>query len=254
METPTILVKKKCKLEDIELILEESNRIIDSELEAAAEELWAKKLADAKKTGKLAYDNPHTIRLNEFEETDKGLRYKVSEIPFRIRYALPQVPEMIEMPYDYWSKGMFIGGLTRTSDDLFVFGVKGNHSLSTESLKKKVKIDPIGGALDKPIDDKQNYLQNMLNQEIKEELGLDPDNVFSVTVIGMVISKYSFVGISCYTKLSVDSKEVQQSFKTNSDREFSDIIFVEESGLREFLLETEDYRPLLWDLYSNIKQ
>lgn len=241
MIKPGILLKKKLKLSDIEFIPEASNRKVDPELEKSVDAIWRELEIDAEKNGKLAYDNPYTYRLNEFEFKDGKLYIHAGQIDFKTRFSIRKNPKMYELSEEYWSKGLFIGSLIKTLDNKYVFGVRSDKTLANK------KEDLIGGSLDKMY--YENYLKGMLVEEFQEELSISEGNIDSIIAIGLVISRTTFTGIVCLTKINLSSFELNKIFERSNDHlEMKSLRFIEEHELKHYLVELGDYRELIPEL------
>lgn len=251
MIEPKILAQFNLRLSDINVSTQKSNRKTNDEIEKRIKRKWNEILIDAKKNGKLAYENEFTYRLNNFTFDNNKLSIELGQTPFSVRYTLSKFEDIKSLQQEYWSKGVFIGGLVKTTDDYFVFGKKSNSNLSSTNFNKIERIDPVGGALDQKIEEENNYLELILKNELKEELGIEDNNINEIRALGILLSRTSFVGIQCLTKLNLTRNEVYNRFKTQSDDEFKDLVFIENDEIHEFLLNLEDYRPLLSDLLTN---
>jgi 8-oxo-dGTP pyrophosphatase MutT (NUDIX family) len=127
--------------------------------------------------------------------------------------------------------------LIRTTDDLYVFGVRNRNGV----------VDLIGGGAQPDEIEIQSGtdLESNLHKEISEEVGLNRTEIQNLTGIGVVVSSTSNVLIVGHAQLAVTSVEVQRNFHLRTDEEMKRLVFVSAPKLREYLLQMNDYRPLL---------
>ena len=116
-------------------------------------------------------------------------------------------------------------------------------------------IDFIGGGLqpdELEVNSCTDIFENMF-KEMKEEAGIEKTNILKIKGIGITLSsKYNVIFIF-YTLLNITRDAALEIFNANNDNEMSDLIFVEEDKLIEFLKDKGSYRPLVTELYFKNK-
>lgn len=131
-------------------------------------------------------------------------------------------------------------GLIRTADNLYLFGVRSRNG----------SIDLIGGGVQSDEIEilRGADLEKNLYKEIREETGLNYDDVESLMGIGTVISTTSNVLIISHAQLTLTSAEVTRKFEQRTEDEMERLIFVAGEDVREFLMPMSDYRNLIVQL------
>jgi hypothetical protein len=237
MERASTLISKELNLENIILTLEkDSNRKIYPEFEVKLAKKWEDILKDAKEQGKLAYDNPYCLRLNNFQLDNKNLELKVSYEPFSKRFPIFKSEEIRNLAHEYWAKGLFICSFIKTSDNKYIFGKRSGKTLASHD------IDFIGGGLDKKIEDPKTYLKYMLFNEFKEEINLEETDISTCVFKGMIVTFSTLIGIMCNTTLRIDSNSVLQKFNQHNDNEMSSLEIIDEKNILNFLDSLDGYR------------
>lgn len=87
-------------------------------------------------------------------------------------------------------------------------------------------------------------------KEIHEEVGIREDDMEVLAGIGIAYSSTSNVLIVGHARTRLSADEIREEFDQRGDDEMSDLIFVPESKLRDFLHRMPDYRNLIPQLLA----
>ena len=246
MISPKILVKGKFYADDIIVTTNPvSNRKVDDVLESKVKVAWKEVYKKAKAEGKQVWDGV-SFRLNDVREEHSHLKLEVSPIKFSVRYPLNKMKEDLErLGEDYYPRGMAIGGFIKTLDGEFIFGQRSGKSMTSN------KIDFIGGVIEEHDGASGQSLLSRNQIEIKEEVGIDRRFIDEMFVVGVVLSNTTNVILITYTELSMGSLEVRNVFSKATDDEMSDLIFVEEKNLAEYLESLGGYKTMVIELLDS---
>ncbi len=127
--------------------------------------------------------------------------------------------------------------LIRTRDGSYLFGIR----------KQNGFVDLIGGGAqcDQIEISSGAGIEQNIYKEIREEIGLNREDIDDLTGIGIVYSSTSNVLVVGHVCLSLTSDEIRARFEERVDDEMAQLVFISEERVREFLLEMPDYRNLL---------
>lgn len=216
------------KLEDIDKTLISAN--------------WQKFLKKAESKGSKQWDGTF-YRMENIQDIVSGSKQLTfSTIKFSQVRGIKDDPSLATK---FRANNTGTNSLIRTADGYFIFGVRNSNSMS------KSKVDLIGGGLQKselPVNNFSDVFKNEF-KEIYEETGLTKEDITGMKGIGIVQSGKSNVLFAFFTQLNKTKSEVQEIFSKNNDDEMSELEFVEENVLTEYLKDKGDYRPLTAELY-----
>lgn len=214
------------------------------DLQQKVDENWKDFKRNSEKTGEKVWDGTY-YRLENIQEIKEGKNIlKLSTIKYSqirgLTHNLVSILPKKAIPYH-----ISTGALIKTSDNMFIFGERRHTSFRSSN------IDYIGGGL-QPEEVEVNLgcdiFENVV-KEISEEAGISRNCIESLTGIGIVLSSKYNVIFLFYAKLKIDRKEVLELFAKNNDDEMSNLVFVKESELSQFLSDKGSYRPLGGELY-----
>ena len=234
-DTYTILhTKSSLKLKDFDKNLIEAN--------------WQKFLKKAESKGSKQWDGTF-YRMENIQDIISGSKVLIfSTIKFSQLRGIKDDPTLSAK---FKANNISTTSLIRTTDGYFIFGVRNNNSMS------KSKVDFIGGGLQEselPVNNFSDVFKNEF-KEIYEEIGLTEKDITSIKGIGIVQSGKSNVLFAFFTQLNKSKSEVQEIFSESNDDEMSELEFIQEKQLKEYLNDLGDYRPLLGELYfKNLKE
>lgn len=244
MLQPKILIKGIFYPKNIRVNFEnKSNRKVDSEIESRIDSIWDRVHNEAREQGKLTF-NGKIYRLNNYHVSNSQLEITFSQIEYKTRIGIiEQMDKVLSLGEDYLHKNVAIGGLIKTADNKYVFGIKSGKTMNQS------KEDIIGGMVepDFKITSGEMLIEENF-REIKEELNVDKELVQDLHVIGLVLSSNGGIIIITSCSLTIDSDVVKKKFDEDSDEEHSDLRFVEAEVLNNYLDELGGYRPLIKDL------
>lgn len=242
---PGIIHKHTCFLDEIDIVVEPSNREIDPAIERRIPEKWAEIYAKAKEVGKLVYDSRYNYRYNASRLTENALTIYMAPISFSVSYSLRQIPEIYQKPSAYWPRGLSISGFLKTADDFFVFGRRSGTTMS------KGRVGLIGGLVDKKWDDKPKYLSRILVDELREEINVNANETDAFQCRGLVMTEDSKVCIITWINLQLDMRSVHKQFERSNDAEMQTLEFISESDLRSYLLKQDSFLPMMVEFLKN---
>lgn len=225
---------------DISLSIVNSSFHLDEELRYRIENIWGEELTKAKQAGKLMYNGLH-YRLEDIKIGEQTINLRISPLDFKTRMGIGILSETTEMPM---LATLNIGGFVETTDGKFVFGKKGNLTLAEEG-----KIEFIGGGLE------GENISDIFNQneaEIGEELGVSKSHISSQELVSILLTPRGNYIFLTHNRLTVDSNELVEIFNKENDGEFSELVFIEKSDLKEFLHELGNYKILIADNFSKL--
>lgn len=248
MIQPEVLVAGPFKEGDIDIkFTTESNLMSSPELEEKIAKLWEEKYTEAKQLGKHVY-NGQSYRLDSFENNAK-LKLTISLFSYSTRYPLTLLFKegKVNLPASYYPNGLAIGGLVETADNKFVFGKRGGRSMTHTS------IDFIGGIVE-DVELKGSRDLFVLNEaELLEEVGVSKGQIIDMVILGLVQSNTGNVIIISQTRLNISSVKLQEQFRSNSDDEMDELVFIDKSELEEYLLGLGGYKQAVVTLLDELK-
>lgn len=221
----------------------ESNRAINTNVEARLKENWAQKIKEDEAKGIVLYDGI-SYRLETFSFNDGILSIAISPINFSVRSTLKKMPELVELGESYYSHGLSVGGFVVTSDGKYIFARKSNKSAS--SLQQ----DIIGGVLENvnPVSGEGILNENL--REIKEEINVDQAAINNMKIIGLVRSSTTDIVITTLTTLNISAAELKEIFEDRDDLELEGIDIVDHSDLDNYLEQLGGYKPIMRTLLT----
>lgn len=205
---------------------------------------WKKFKNEAKSRGAHVWDGTY-YRLENTENIKSNLEF--STINYSTIRGLTFNQDISQIPFESRPNHISTASLIKTSDGLFVFGVRNSNSMSSR------KIDLIGGGLQPEELKVENCGDIFKNQvkEMSEEIGILPGHISSINGIGITLSsKYNVIFIF-YTKLTISKNQLFEIFKYNTDDEMQNLKFVYKNDLEDYLSDKGSYRPLTTKLYAN---
>lgn len=228
---------------NVKIITEEkSNRAKEKKIETEIlPRMWKEKVIEAKTKNQTLYDGT-SYRLESFKYDNNKMNITVSPIKFSIRSSLKKLPELESLGEKYYSHGLSVGGFVVTNDGNFLFANKSDKSSSS------LKIDIIGGVLEKIEPCSGIGILNANKNELKEELNIDSSMIDEIKIIGIVRSHTTDIVIVTYTILNLSSEEVQNNFEKRNDKELDSIEYVNELEVGEFLERLGGYKWVLKEL------
>lgn len=217
---------------------DQSNRAIDTNVEAKLRASWNQKVIEAQSKGAVLYDGI-SYRLEEFTFNNGVLSFTVSPMQFSVRSTLKKMPELVTLGEEYYSHGLSIGGFLITSDGKHVFARKSAKSMS--SLQR----DFVGGVLESIEPMSGIGLLNENKRELKEEVNVDAEMIDTMKIIGLVRSSTTDIVIATSTKLNISSSELKDIFDKREDLELEGIEIIDPENLNNYLNELGGYKPTM---------
>jgi hypothetical protein len=226
-----IIFNNKYSSEDIRLYKVDSS-FRPGELESKIiDAKWAEMLSDAQATGKRLWDEP-CARIESIVESSNELEISISTMPFSSRRPLKFLPQLMAEHPGIRPNGGYVQCFVMTSDGYYVFGVK-SANYSTD-----VDHSFIGGVYNITSEELINPVA-LAKQEVVEELGVKPEDIDQLVVIGAYHNSYYNTGIVCAVSLRVSKIQVAHVFSKidKADSELSELTFVKKTDIRRHITE-----------------
>lgn len=205
--------------------------------------IWDKKISEAVLSGKQLW-NGTIARWEGFDKSSTEV--SISKINYSEGVCMQHVKSQFDIKnMRQIAYGTYISIFLKTTDDLYIYGQKSNKFAGHNGFSF------IGGALDFD----SNTLNDQLEIEMTQEIGLGESFVSKTTILTAVFTDSYYVAIMCYCDLNIDSKEVQKIFDNNneSDGEIESLIFVQPLQMEKFLIDNFPTRKHFLEQYKLLK-
>lgn len=212
-----------------------TTRKTDTKLEERISTDWRDVLEQAAKTKREIWDSA-LYRLEEVIAVDNSLHFKLSTIVFSARLMMKKyTAEIKRLGFEYSPRGIFNSCLVETTDGYFVFIKKSQKYFSTKEYAW------VGGVLSKDereIKSGQDLFASA-RREVVEELGVSFLQIDeTVLKIGYLTENWN-VCLLFSIKLSLSKTEVLEIFRSNSDGEAADLVFLNTDNKSDLLAKFE---------------
>jgi hypothetical protein len=243
---PKVLLKQRCRAKDIEIVLNSpSKRILNPLIEEKIPEIWKKMVKEAEGKQITIWDGTY-YRLENIKEVIAGLkRLELGTIKYSALQAYKIMSKQIELTADEYTNFISTIGITKTTDNYYVFGLRGKTVHSDN-------IDFIGGGLqeDEIVVTYGLDIERSQYKEMKEEANILIKDISKCEMVGILRSTSMNVLFVFEIDLNISKNKVMEKFKQRSDNEMQELIFVERNNLENYLKALPGYRPLVWDLLT----
>jgi|GEM_PF-2158822 len=248
---PTIILKRSFNIGSIAVKFNAVTQWqCDSAIKEKADTVWQKKVGDYKAKGITVWDGD-TYRLDNLAQVssvkEEQILLALSIIKYRYVSTYPDFLDYYDAHPESNPHHVSIGAMLKTSDGFWVFGERGKSSTSTTN------IDLIGGGLNKSeleINNGADIYRQLLN-ELHEEAGILPSIISSCEGIGILHSSVSNVLIIAKVQLNVDSSKLKGIFIKRTEDEMQDLVFIEDSKVKEYMKGMTSYRALIPDFLAH---
>jgi len=223
-----ILKVLKSNIELKDLKVEKSDISIfklDKELLGIKKSIWEEREKEAKENNEKLWDGD-VYTLEDVSKLESNNILKISTIKFSevvtyVKGLGRNIKNSINPRY------ICTGVLVQTSDNYFVFGSK----------RGKEEGALVGGFTD--IDDleikvSEDFKRNML-KELKEELDINEVDLTNIKFKGILETEKGSVNIFFKVNTSLSKVEVEKRYNNIKDKEFQNLIFIEENSVKEYL-------------------
>ena len=223
-----ILKVLKSNIELKDLKVEKSDISIfklDKELLDIKKSIWEEREKEAKENNEKLWDGD-VYTLEDVSKLESNNILKISTIKFSevvtyVKGLGRNIKNSINPRY------ICTGVLVQTSDNYFVFGSK----------RGKEEGALVGGFTD--IDDleikvSEDFKRNML-KELKEELDINEVDLTNIKFKGILETEKGSVNIFFKVNTSLSKVEVEKRYNNIKDKEFQNLIFIEENSVKEYL-------------------
>jgi hypothetical protein len=217
MNKPELLITGKFRPEDIIVSVSESTRKIEPSIESKLDLIWEEKIKHASETGKKCY-NGLSYRLNSFEESNGKLKIDFGIIDFKTRDGLIAIPEYFDLPQEYYRKGCFACSSVRTADDKYLMVELTGKSMNPNNTEQ------IGGIMETDIEMKSGEsVFECLYKEYQEEIGVEENEIQDCYLQSIYLAAGTNIAFYFESVLSVNSPELLERFKNNTDTDIKSI-------------------------------
>ncbi len=235
-----ILKVLKSNIELKDLKVEKSDISIfklDKELLDIKKSIWEEREKEAKENNEKLWDGD-IYTLEDVSKLESNNILKISTIKFSevvtyVKGLGRNIKNSINPRY------ICTGVLVQTSDNYFVFGSK----------RGKEEGALVGGFTD--IDDleikvSEDFKRNML-KELKEELDINEVDLTNIKFKGILETEKGSVNIFFKVNTSLSKVEVEKRYNNIKDKEFQNLIFIEENSVKEYLDSKIDANKVISD-------
>ena len=211
MERPRILATGKYKPSDLQIVVSESTRKIQPQVENKLEAIWQAKVKKAEEKGQVCY-NGISYRLNSLKEEGGQLILNLGTLEYKVRDSLTAIPEYFDLSEEYFRKGCFTSASIKTSDNLYLMAELTGKSMNPNS------IDLIGGIMETDIDmEIGNDVFKSLYKELEEEAGITQKDINECYLQTIYLEYKTNVAFYFEVILNVTAEELVERFKNNKD-------------------------------------
>ncbi len=216
-DLPKILVIGKFNPSDLQVSVSESNRKIDSTIEAQLEQIWQTKKAKANEDGRICY-NGISYRLNSLEEKDGKVILDFGTFEYKVRDGLIAIPEYFNLSEEYWRKGCFTCASIKTSDDRYVMV-----ELSGKSMNDN-KVDLVCGLMETNVamTTGDDIFKSFYN-ELEEEACITKKDIQQLCLRAVYVASGTNAAFYFEVILNVFSTELLARFKENKDADIKSL-------------------------------
>ncbi len=245
-KTPHPLFVGHLQGSNVNITIEESNLILSKEIEVDIERRWSEKIKEAEE-GNLNLYNGMSYRLNDWSCVLDRLDLKLSVFDYKHRHALVCMSREGSIDEGkYRHNGCYVGATVITSDNKYVM-VK----LSGKSMNPN-KTDLLGGIAETNVKcNSGQYLFDILHEELREEAGLEINEVDSSVLRMMYASQSGHIGFYFEIRLLLSSGEMEERFADNQDIDIAHLLFYEKSEYVNALRRHGSSKNLIADCFEN---
>jgi len=224
---------------------EASSRKIDPVVEKKARQIWQQKMREAKKSGKKMWDQP-VYRLEKFHIDQNKCELEVSTIPFSIRSSIKDFTnELIKKGEEYLPMAIYSSVFVETADGKFIFGEKSDKYVANR------KYSYIGGVFNRSEEhDNGADLFTASCDEVKEELGIENNDVEEFNLLGALRTESCNVALVFYCRLNLTEDETVEKFKERNDLEMKSLFFAGRKDLRDVGVNKIGKEPEFVDIFE----
>ncbi|MFO0704658.1 MAG: hypothetical protein U0517_01620 [Candidatus Andersenbacteria bacterium] len=199
-----------------------SSRLIDTNLEKAAQNAWNMSLVQAAKNGSKLWDS-EAYRYESAHMNAASLVLRFSTIPFSIRLGMNKHTRAIKsLGPKFATRGLYTSCLVSTTDKSFVFIEKSKKFFTNK------KYSWIGGILSKSeaILTSGSDLFEATKKEISEELGLTTNHIVSLLLRTGYLTDNWNVCLLFEASLSLTKTELTARFMQKNDGEAKNLLYI----------------------------
>lgn len=194
------------------------------------DQIWNEIETKTKAAGREVWDNLY-YRLENRKELSEGAKtLHLSTIPYStvrslIEIAKAEAPQEKDFPLQ-----VNTGGLIRTSDGYYVFGLKG-------LADGKKSMEMVGGGLQpKELEVRVGAdLGRNMTKEMSEEVNIGEEYLADQKILGFIFAENKGIIIAFKNQLNIPIEKVQQLFPLRKDKELVGIHAVPDSEVASFL-------------------
>lgn len=241
MHTPRILFKRPFSIADLRVEVTDGVWTAPAAYEDLVSTAWQEQLT---RGGRGLWDGSY-YRVRDSAELDNLINarpVRLGTIPYRF-IATYRTLQDHHAPHEIGSLyHLTTAALIRTCDGYYVFGRRARDG----------QVDFVGGGLqsDEVTVASGKDVERNLYKEMREEIGLDAEDVAALTGIGAVMSSTSNVLIFGHAETRLSKDEIDARFMLREDEEFVESVYAPVTELGSFLSSLTDYRVLIPQLLS----
>ncbi len=221
-----------------------SSRKIDPVIEEKAKRIWQQKMQEARESGKKMWDQP-VYRLEKFHIDQNKCMLEISTIPFSIRSSIKDFTnELIKKGEEYLPMAIYSSIFVETTDGRFIFGEK------SDKYAANRKYGYIGGVFNRSKEDDGADLFTASCDEVKEELGIENNDVEEFNLLGALRTESRNVALVFYCRLNLTEDETMEKFKERNDLEMKNLFFARKEDLRDIGVNKIGKEPEFVDIFE----
>lgn len=225
MNEPKSIIEGDFAAEDIVISTSPSNLVIPKSILLEIENIWSAKAKEAKEK-KMKFYNGTSYRLNSIKQQNGKVHIDLGVIDFKTRYGLFSIFPKVLSDESLRLNGCYVCATVKTADNKFLMVKLSGKSTNTNGR------DLLGGIMETDVPVDNNYIMNVLINELKEEADIEPKDIKNMFLRSIYQDGCNHIGFYVEVELSVTSKGVEERFETNTD---IDIAGVESYEFSEYL-------------------
>lgn len=227
-----LLLKDTFSSEQIDIVLAPSNRTTTPQFEQQIEDTWGRQLVKAQRRGDQLWDT-EAYRLNNFSVQDGRLQLELATVAYRVHSALKELHSEPRISEKHADKLLVADALVRTNDGMYIVARVDKVSEQAVVL--------LGGSCTKGRLPKLNSkaLFDFAVDRLATVLNVSKKSLEPPVLKGVILNEVGSAHLIFEVAASCSSEDLAQNFISNNG--ISELIFVKESDLPQFLASADGY-------------
>jgi 8-oxo-dGTP pyrophosphatase MutT (NUDIX family) len=238
------LYNKKFSAQDINIeVLNSAEWTANIAYDQEVNRVWQHKVEEALATQATIWDGMYYRVTNVADiQTTEPILMKLGTVPYRYIATANDLQDLYKENGFEPTFHLSTAAMMRTAEGLYFFGKRSVNG----------KIDLIGGGA-QPDELKVEAgidLERSVLKEIAEETGIQKQHIESLGGLGILQSTTSNIILIFLVQLNLSEPEVREVFKSRSEDEMADLIFIADEDIKDFLKALPTFRPLIAELLN----